>query len=376
MSTPTTPPSASRRHTDGSSAHTDDHSAHQLAHDLRELLVAPTERRDTINALFAKIAPGMTVALSTHINADGDGCGSEVALAHLLAQRGVKCRIVNPTPWPQMFAFLLDGGIVEASRDGAKALEGIDALIVLDINDVRRLGVLADSVTALTVPVGVIDHHVAGDAAIGDVVVADTTACATGELIFDVATTLGLEITPLVAQALYCAILTDTGSFRFSNTSPRAHAIAAVLLDNDVNPEEMYRRIYAQVSLGRLGLLREALGSLESDPTIGLSWISVEDGVMGRYDVTSEELDGIVEHPRSIVGTKLALFFRDLGYGKVKVSFRSTGIVDVQRFARIYGGGGHAKASGALLTGSLIEVRERVVRDARAYLGSGELPVE
>ena len=95
---------------------------------------------------------------------------------------------------------------------------------------------------------------------------------------------------------------------------------------------------------------------------------------MERYDVTSEELDGIVEHPRSIVGTRLALFFRDLGYGKVKVSFRSTGTVDVQRLAKTYGGGGHAKASGALLTGSLIDVRERVVADARSYLRSGHLP--
>ena len=136
----------------------------------------------------------------------------------------------------------------------------------------------------------------------------------------------------------------------------------------------MYRRIYAQVSVGRMELLRDALGSLHVDREVGLAWISVEAGVMERYDVTSEELDGIVEHPRSIVGTRLALFFRDLGYGKVKVSLRSTDTVDVQQLARTYGGGGHAKASGALLTGSLDEVRTRVVADARAYLRTGLLP--
>ncbi|MES2524340.1 MAG: DHHA1 domain-containing protein, partial [Gemmatimonadota bacterium] len=90
---------------------------------------------------------------------------------------------------------------------------------------------------------------------------------------------------------------------------------------------------------------------------------------------TSEELDGIVEHPRSIAGTRLALFFRDLGHHKVKVSLRSTGTVDVQRLARAYGGGGHAKASGALLAGLLEEVRTRVVEDARRYLRTGDLPV-
>jgi phosphoesterase RecJ-like protein len=107
---------------------------------------------------------------------------------------------------------------------------------------------------------------------------------------------------------------------------------------------------------------------LQAEPEIGLSYIAVAAGAMERFDITSEELDGIVEHPRSITGTRMAMFFRDLGHGKVKVSFRSTGSVDVQQFARRYGGGGHAKASGALLTGNLAEVQEQVVADARAYL--------
>jgi phosphoesterase RecJ-like protein len=336
------------------------------------LLSASEVRQAAIHSWFAALRPGMTVALSTHMNADGDGCGSETALARLLAQRGIHCRIVNPTPWPAMFQFLLGNDVEEASARGARALDDIDALIVLDINDVRRLGQLSDRVRALTVPVSVIDHHVPGDEPVGILAVADTHACATGELVFDIAVTLGLEITPAIAQSLYAAILTDTGSFRFSNTSPRAHGIAAALLAAGVNPEDMYRRIYAQVSLGRLHLLREALATIESEPDIGLSHISMDAGVLDRFDVTSEELDGIVEHPRSIAGTRMALFFRDLGHGKVKVSLRSTGDVDVQRFARRYGGGGHRKASGAMLSGSLIEVRSQVVADARAYL-RGEL---
>jgi len=331
-------------------------------------------RASAIRALGALLIPGMTIALSTHINADGDGCGSEAALVRLLAQRGVTARIVNPTPWPTMFDFLLGDDIDEASRRGVAALEGIDALVVLDINDVRRLGVLAERVRKLTVPIAVVDHHVAGDEPVGQTAVADTGACATGELVYDIATVWGLDVTPAIAQALYCAILTDTGSFRFSNTTPRAHAVASALLSAGVDPEEMYRRIYAQVSVGRLQLLRHALESLEVDVGLGLSWISVEAGVMERFDVTSEELDGIVEHPRSIAGTRLALFFRDLGHNKVKLSFRSTGTVDVQQLARMYDGGGHAKAAGAMLTGSLKDVRARVVGDARAYLESGQLP--
>lgn len=332
------------------------------------LLSASEARRAAIRSWFDALRPGMTVALSTHINADGDGCGSETALARLLAQCGIHCRIVNPTPWPGMFQFLLGDDVENATAHGAAALVDVDALIVLDINDLRRLGHLADTVRSLAVPISVIDHHVAGDEPVGTLAVTDTSACATGELVYDIAMALDLEITPAIAQSLYAAILTDTGSFRYSNTSPRAHAIASHLLAAGVNPEEMYRRIYAQVSVGRLQLLREALGTLEVEPEIGLSWISVHADAMDRFHVTSEDLDGIVEHPRSISGTKLALFFRDLGHGKVKVSFRSTGQVDVQRLASRYGGGGHAKASGALLTGSLETVRPQVVGDARTYL--------
>src|SRR5918911_3971951 len=181
---------------------------------LTDLLAIPPHRREAIERLSAELRPGFTVALSTHINADGDGCGSESALAQLLGQRGLKARIVNPTPWPTMFGFLLHG-VEERSADGVRALEGIDALIVLDISDVKRLGVLADAVRALKVPRLVIDHHVPTEEPAGSVLVTDTGACATGELIFDLACVLDLEMTPPVARALYTALVTDTGGFRF-----------------------------------------------------------------------------------------------------------------------------------------------------------------
>ena len=168
-------------------------------------------------------------------------------------------------------------------------------------------------------------------------------------------------------------MLTDTGGFRFSNTSPRCHAIAGALLAAGVEPESIYQRIYQSVPAGRLRLLRDALDSLEHDPEIGLAWISVEAGATERYGVLAEDLDGIVEHPRSIVGTRMALFFRDLGHNRVKISFRSTGAVDANQLARQFGGGGHAKASGALVEGSLADVKQRVVEAARTFLHSTSL---
>jgi bifunctional oligoribonuclease and PAP phosphatase NrnA len=337
---------------------------------LGDLLAVSAPRRAAIEQLAQEFVPGRRVALSTHVNSDGDGCGSEVALARILIARGLRVRIVNPTPWPEMFRFLLDDDIEERSAEGAKALRGIDLLVVLDISDVKRLGQLTEAVRALNVPKLVIDHHLASDEPPGKIMLSDTTACATGELVFDLAHVLGAKMTEPVARALYAAILTDTGGFRFSNTSPRCHAIAATLLAAGIDPEEMYRRIYASVPAAKLKLLREALSTLHVDGEHGIAWLSVKAGALEQYGLASEDLDGLVEHPRSIVGTRLALFFRDLGHGKVKVSFRSTGDVDVNRFARQFDGGGHARASGALIPGTLDDVVSRVTAAAREFVGT------
>lgn len=336
---------------------------------LTDILSVPAERAAAARRIGELLRTARRVAITTHINADGDACGSTVALARLLPQLGIEAHIVNPTPWPSIFGYLLGSAVVDRSSEGSRALRGIDALMVLDVSDMSRLGHLAESARKLTVPRIVIDHHVPSDEPAGELLMDDPVACATGELLYDFAASLDLDITPPIAEALYTAILTDTGGFRYSNTSPRCHAVAAVLLSRGVDPETMYRRIYGSLSPGRIYLLRDALHTIGHDAEHGISWISVTADALDRYDVSPEDLDGIVEHPRSIAGTRLALFFRDLGYGKVKVSFRSTGSVDVNRFAREFGGGGHAKASGALIPGTLDQVRDRVVDAARNYVG-------
>ncbi len=333
-----------------------------------DLLSVPPERRTAIERLAQEFSAGRSVAITTHINADGDGCGSETALARLLAQLGITSRIVNPTPWPEMYRFLLGDDVTDASDRGGKGMSDVDLLVIMDISDVKRLGALADTVRKLKIPKLVIDHHLPSDEPPSTLMVADTTACATGELVYDVATCLDLKVTPDIARALYVAILTDTGGFRFSNTSARCLSVAGQLIASGVEPEEMYGRLYASMPVGRLHLLRDALATLEVDPEYGISWISVAAGAAEEYGLKSEDLEGIAEHPRSIGGTRLAIFFRDLGYNKVKVSFRSTGGVDVNEFAKKFGGGGHARAAGALIEGSIDKVRHDVVAGARDFL--------
>lgn len=339
---------------------------------VRDLLAVPADRREATERLSRELRAGRSVVLSTHINADGDGCGSETGLARLLQTMGMTVTIVNPTPWPSMFDFLLgdDVHVVEATGGGIDAMRSADVVIVLDISDVRRLGRLADVVRSLTIPKLVIDHHVTSDDPPGTIVLSDTTACATGELVFDFATVLGLDITSAIANSLYVALLTDTGGFRFSNTSPRCHAVAGQLLAAGVVPEEMYRRIYASVPVGRLNLLREALATLKVDPVYGLTWISVASGALEEHGVRAEDLDGIAEHARSVAGTRMAIFFRELAHDRVKISFRTTGDIDANEFAHQFGGGGHVKASGALVEGTLADVQAKVVAAAREYIGA------
>ena len=337
-----------------------------------DLLSVPQQRRESIERLAQELRAGRSVAISTHINADGDGCGSETALSRLLGQMGIRSKIVNPTPWPDMYKFLLGDDVKDSSDAGAKGLKDADVLVVLDISDVKRLGVLAEAVRRLKIPKLVIDHHLPSDEPPSTMMVTDTTACATGELIFDFATVLDLKITPDIARALYIALLTDTGGFRFSNTTARCLSIAGQLIASGVEPEEMYGRLYASMPVGRLHLLRDALATLEVDPEYGISWISVAAGAAEQYGLRSEDLEGIAEHPRSIGGTRLAVFFRDLGHDKVKVSFRSTGDVDVNKFAKQFAGGGHARAAGALIEGDLEVVRRKVIAAAREFLRTEE----
>jgi len=340
---------------------------------MSDLLGISPGRQAAITRLIEALRPGMTVALSTHVNADGDGCGSQTALARLLAQRGVRAVIVNPTPWPESFRWMLGTDVEDRSAQGGAALREVDRLIVLDISDVKRLGGLASTVRSLPQDALVIDHHLPGDEPPGATMVSDTTACATGELIYDLAVATGASITVPIAESLYTALVTDTGGFRFGNTSPRCLAVAAALLQAGVDPEAMYARIYGSVPLGRVRLLRDVLDTLQVDLDDGIAWVQVATGLLEAHGATSEDLDGVVEHPRSIAGVRLALLFRDLGNGQVKVSFRSVAGVNVHRLAQAFGGGGHARASGALVGGRLADASDRVLRETRRLLAAGAL---
>jgi bifunctional oligoribonuclease and PAP phosphatase NrnA len=331
----------------------------------------PPDRAAQARSFAAELRPGQRVCLTTHVNPDGDGLGSEVALVHLLRTRGIDAVITNPSPTPSRFGFLFRGlPGVDRTNEAVKELRRADLIIVLDISDLNRLGMLIETVRDRGVPVACVDHHVSVGVLPPGPRYVDAGAAATGELIFELARANGWEVSQETARALYVAILTDTGGFRFSNTHPRTLRIAADLLETGVDPEQIYLEVYARAPEGRPRLFAEALQTLVVEPEYGLAWVTVPPGSIERHGVTSDDLDGVVEFPRSIEGVRMALLFREIAQGRVKVSLRSVGDVDVAAFAKNYGGGGHTKAAGLSLVGSLAEVQSTVLTAAREYLGT------
>jgi phosphoesterase RecJ-like protein len=331
--------------------------------------VAP-ERATAARNIAAVLKPGQRIALTTHVNADGDGVGSEIALWHLLRALRAQPMIANATGIPDRFAFLVPEGADGSARAG-KEIARADVIVVLDISDLGRIGDLAGAVRDRHVPVVCIDHHVSpGTLPEGPRLVAPE-ATATAELVYDLAATLGWTLSADAARALYVGLLTDTGGFRFSNTTARALRVAADLLERGVDPESIYEAVYASAPEGRVRLLGDVLQTLVVEPGVGLAWVTVPPGALERHGATADDLDGIVEHARSIAGIRLALLFRQIANGRIKVSFRSMGNVDAAALAQTFGGGGHHKAAGASLEGAIADVQGQVLTAARHHLNGG-----
>lgn len=336
---------------------------------------AAPARAEMLGLIRDELLAAKRVVLTTHVNADGDGAGSEAAVAAWLAARGITVHILNPTPFPEAFLHLLEdrGWLADpASADGMAALNEADAILVLDTGEPKRAGRVGTAIGGREVLV--IDHHLPAQGGFDGLVLQDPTACATGELIYDMLDASGLHRPwpSRILEAIYTAIITDTGSFRFSNTTPRTHALAGDLLAQGVDPEAVYRKVYGNVPLARLHLLRHALERLELDPELPITWTTVDRAVMKSLDTGADDLDGIIEQIRNVRGTEVAILFRETSDGATKISLRSAGRVNVNTIAREFGGGGHEKASGALINGRPDNVRPRVL-DAvrRAVIDSG-----
>ncbi|MEN8144044.1 MAG: bifunctional oligoribonuclease/PAP phosphatase NrnA [Gemmatimonadota bacterium] len=326
------------------------------------------QRQEGLHRIRLELLSSLHVVLTTHLNADGDGAGSEAAVAHYLRRNGVSSTIVNPTPFPDSFRFLLGKtqAWTPADEGGRKALAEADKVLVLDTAEPARIGALMRHLDGKHVMV--LDHHPPVGPNLGQPAVRDARACATGELVYDLITADGGGVTEEEAAGLYVAIVTDTGSFRFSNTSPRALEICAELLRRGVDPEDMFRRLYGQRTVAGLAIRRRALAALSVDEGHPIASIRLTHKELMESGASSEDLEGIVDIPRQLAGIEVAVFLRELPDGKTKASLRSNGSTDVAAVARELGGGGHVKAAGVLMSCGLDEAERQVVALLRAVV--------
>jgi phosphoesterase RecJ-like protein len=338
-----------------------------------ELLAVPEVRREPLNRVVELLRNSRHIVLTTHVNADGDGAGSEVAVAAWLGLLGKRVSIVNPTPFPKQYRHLLteESWVIELTDLRAQTtLREADTLIVVDTGEPKRIGKVLNGIRT-EASIAVLDHHPPSEPGFKNATtVIDATACATGELVYDllVAAQLPEPWPAICCEGIYTAIVTDTGSFRFSNTTPRAHAITGDMIGRGVDPETAYRKLFATVPLHRIELLRQALATLEVDTDARITSVTIPRAIMLQVGATIDDLDGLVEHARSVEGTEVALLFRETNDGSTKVSWRSNGDLDVNAIAREFGGGGHIKAAGAVINAPLAQARSRVLAATRAAL--------
>lgn len=326
----------------------------------------PAHRAAAVTEAKNALLASRRAVLTTHLNADGDGAGSEAALASWLRANGSEAWIVNPTAYPPYLRFMVehDDWVVPAGSARARDLcDQADLAVVLDTGEVPRIGRVLEMIRGL--PTLVIDHHPPGDHPIGGISLRDQSACATGELIHDLIHSAKGPWTAYVDQGIYVAILTDTGGFRFENATAGCHQVVAEVIGRGVEPELMYERVYGSAPLRKYQLLRYALKTLEHEPETGLSWMTIPRKAYEKLGVTTEDLEGIVDIPRSIEGTQVGMLFRLAQTGEVKISFRSNGPVDVNALARRFNGGGHVKASGAIVPGPMERAIDEVLSASR-----------
>lgn len=308
--------------------------------------------------------------VTSHVNPEGDAIGSEVALARFLRERGKTVRIVNPTPTPDNCRFLDPEGeiiLADASRAGA-VFDGVEAVLIVDLSSWVQLGDFAESVRSSKLPRVCIDHHLEPDADIADVRVIDRTAAAAGLLVYELLRDIGGPISTPIAEALYAALLVDTGSFRYSNTDERTLRAASELVRLGVKPDRVYRDAFENRRLASVRLLPLAFATLGRKAAGKILWITVTREMLAKAGATLEDAEGYVELLRAVRGAEVCVFFKENEPDKVRVSLRSTGSVDLNRFARSFGGGGHAKAAGLTIDGSMAEAVRRVVEGLEAVV--------
>jgi bifunctional oligoribonuclease and PAP phosphatase NrnA len=309
-------------------------------------------------------------AITSHIRPDGDGLGSSLALNWILRSLSKNAEVIMRDPVPQAYMNLPGADEVRVVPDLDR---NYDAVFVIECSDITRPGLprLKDQFIVN------IDHHTTTEL-FGNLNWIDSTAAAVGEMIYNLAKAMGVQIRPELASCIYAALLTDTGSFHFSNTTERTFKIASELVRYGAQPAKLSQAIFYQYPYAKIKLTGAVLSTLQCDETGKIAWIRMTHKAMEESGATEEDTDGIITYPLTIGDVEAAAFFRELSNSTYRVSLRSKNRVNVAQVAEEFGGGGHKNAAGFTLVANYEELSHAVltklkdaVANAPALNGSG-----
>ena len=310
------------------------------------------------------IRDGQRFVLVGHVRPDGDCLGSQVAMARILSSLGKEVTVVNPDAPPVGFEFLYEDA--SFGRCDGRKMPHHDVCILLDINELARCGDLDWPIRGATSAKVVVDHHPFQGDPWWDAAFTDRRASATGLLVRRIAHHLGVALDRPTSEAIFTALVTDTGWFRYSNTDVETMHLATELVENGVVPNDLFIRLYQQHPPGHPKAVAGVLERLEYHCEDRLAVVDHPLVLHGGPDL--EDSDPVLDMLRAVGQVEAVIYVREVEGGKCKLSARSKTDFDVNVLARKFGGGGHAKAAGAMIDGSLAEVKRLLTEAATELL--------
>src|ERR687883_1189385 len=293
-------------------------------------------------------------AITSHIRPDGDSLGSSLGLFWLLRALDKEAEVIMRDPVPHAYQKLPGAELVRVTP---RVDRQYDAVFVIECSDITRPG-LVDLERQFVVN---IDHH-STTALFGDINWIDSTASAVGEMIYNLCKALGVRVTREIAECVYTALITDTGSFHYSNTSERTFKVASELVRAGVKPAKVSQAVFGNYPWSKIELLGEVLATVRRDPTGRVAWLVQTLEMQERTGATEEDADGFVNYPLTCGSVEAVALLKECSPGVYRTSLRSKGDVNVARIAEKFGGGGHRNAAGCTLLGDLEEAERTIVR--------------
>ena len=323
------------------------------------------------NKVDEVISAAKKIFLTTHENPDGDGLGSEVALYHHLVEIGKDVKIINCSPTPKIYDFLNLDSCIETFKQASHLewIKNADLAIVFDVGDFKRVREIKSLIKEYDIPVMNIDHHPHPDNHGFSYNIVDIKSAATGCMVRSYLNEARKRpLTKQMCEAIYTAVMTDTGCFKYSNTDTYCHSIAIECLEKGVDSNFIYQKIYENSSKTRISVLGEMISNIKYDLDGQFAWSIVTNDTMKKYQASKSDLDGFPDFLRSIQGVEVAFVIYEVNKDICRINFRSKGKFTVNNIAKFFGGGGHAFASGAVVKESLAKAENHIISNCKKML--------